>query len=62
MYKMVKSLTFSRYGQNCVLVAVAILEESAWNLQISNSCFYQVSELWSIGLLFLNFNVNSKQF
>ena len=35
----------------CVLVAVAILKV-AWHLQICNNCFYQVSELWPMGLLF----------
>ena len=29
------------YGQMCVLVAVAILEEIVWHLQISNICFSQ---------------------
>ena len=32
---------------------MAILEEIAWHLQICNSCFYQVSELWPMGLLLL---------
>ena len=27
-----------RYGQICVLVAVTILEEVAWHMQICNSC------------------------
>ena len=39
-----RPLTFLRYGQINVLVAVAILEEVEWHLQICNSCFYQVSE------------------
>ena len=38
--------------QICVLVAVAMLEEVAWYLQICNSCFYQMSESWPMGLLF----------
>ena len=46
-------LTFLRYAQMCVLVAVAILEEVAWCLQICNNCFYQVGELWPMGLLFI---------
>ena len=28
----------------------------AWHLQISNTCFYQVSELWPMGLLFVTSN------
>ena len=48
-------MTFLRYGQMCVLVAVAILGEVAWQLQICNSCFYQVNELWPMGLLFFPF-------
>ena len=32
-------LAILRYGQSFVLVAVAILEEAAWHLQICNSCF-----------------------
>ena len=48
-------LTFLRCGQICVLVAVAVLEEVAWQLQVCNSCFYQVSELWFMGLLFFPF-------
>ena len=42
-------LTFLQYGQICILVAVAILEEVAWYLQICNGCFYQVAH----GLLFI---------
>ena len=45
-------LTFLWYGQICVLVAVAILEENAWHLQICNSFCYQVSESWSMSLWF----------
>ena len=33
------TMTFLRYDQICVLVAVAILEEILWYLQICNSCF-----------------------
>ena len=40
------------YDQICVQGAVAILIKIAWHLQICNSCFYQVSEPWPIGLLF----------
>ena len=32
--------------------AVTILKEVVWYLQICNSCFYQVSESWPMGLLF----------
>ena len=46
-------LTFLRYGQICVLVVAAILEEwIAYHFQICNSCIYQVSESWSMGRLF----------
>ena len=31
---------------------MAILEEVAWHLQICNSCFYQVSKSWPMGLLY----------
>ena len=47
------SWTVLWYDQICVLVAVAILEEVAWHLQICNSYFYQVSKSWPIGLLFV---------
>ena len=40
----------------CVQVAVASLEEVAWHLQICSSCFYQVSESWLMGLLFILFS------
>ena len=46
-------MTFLRYGQICVPVALAILEKVACFLQICNSCFYQSGELWPVGLLFL---------
>ena len=35
------------YGQTCVLVALAVLEEVAGHV-----LFYQVGELWTMGLLF----------
>ena len=45
-------LSFVRYGQICVLVAVATLEEVVWYLQICNSCFcYQMNKLWPMSLL-----------
>ena len=50
--EMMIPLTFLWYGKIFVLVAVAILEEVAWHLQIFNSCFYQVSESCPMGLLF----------
>ena len=60
--------TFLRYGQICDLVAVALLEEVTWYLQICKSCFYQVSESQPMGLLFQKmvskfnpFNVDSLQ-
>ena len=37
-------LTFLWYGQICVLLAVPVLEEVAWYLQICNSCVYQMSK------------------
>ena len=46
------SLTFLWYGQICVLIAVAILIEVPWHLQMCNSCFYQVSKSCHVGLLF----------
>ena len=51
MMRLVWPLTFLWYGQICVPVAVAILKNVAWHLQICNGCFYQVSELWPMGLL-----------
>ena len=50
-------MTFLWYGQIGVLVAVAVLEEVAWHVHISNSCFYQVSESWPMGLLFVKMRV-----
>ena len=40
------------YGQICALVAVAKLEDVPGHLQICSSYFYQVSEWWSMCLLF----------
>ena len=50
---------FLRYGQICVLVAVAIMEDVAWHLQICNTCFYTMSESWLMGLLFVRQSVVS---
>ena len=44
-------MTFDRYCQICVLVAV----EVKWHLQICNSCFYQVSESWLMVLLYISY-------
>ena len=41
------------YGQIFVLLAVVILEEVALHLQIYNSYFYQMSELWPMSPLLI---------
>ena len=46
-------MTFLWYGQICVVVVVAILEEVAWLLQICNNFFYQMSKSLPVDLLFL---------
>ena len=54
-------MTFLQCGQIYVLIAIAIMEEVPKYLQICNSCFYQVSKLWCIGLLFYDIKTATSQ-